>query len=346
MRIIFQKSITLVSILLLCLSLVLFLRSVSDLGAAAYDNEPSASETQDIPDPLEVYYQNGGEKLDSYGKLVLCYKPFLYDFVLEYYGKSALDGFDFILSDEFCKAYNNDFPHPYLAGEFTENGEAIIRGLKITGYVQGEWTRIGVQDIEIPDEIEGHPVTEILPCAFAETEPVFYSPKKRIRSVTIGDNVRLIGGSAFEGNPALCSVKLGKNVETIAYKAFSECTFLNEISEWGNQLKTIQSYAFYSAGMYADGGIRLSPFPETLETIDAYAFFTANLAESVILPKSLRTLGNFAFAGCAIKNNHIGDIVILNSKLPITMNPLNSDSGQSGTLVGYSGSTEIGRAHV
>ena len=324
-------------ILLICFASVLLqLHSGFVILAAAYDNAPSASETQDIPDPLEVYYQNGGEKLDSYGKLVLRYKPFLYDFVLEYYGKSALDGFDFILSDEFCKAYNNDFPHPYLAGEFTENGEAIIRGLKITGYVDGEWTRMGVQDIEIPDEIEGHPVTEILPYAFAETEPIYYWPEKRTLSVTIGDNVRLIGAAAFEGN-RMRSVKLGKNVKTIVYKTFSECVFLSEISDWGNQLKTIQSYAFYSAGMYADHGMRLPPFPETLEAIDINAFLSAKFSEPVMLPKSLRTLGDMAFAGCVIWNNSTGDLVFLNSTLPITVNPLGL--GESGTLVGYSGST-------
>ena len=46
-------------------------------------------------------------------------------------------------------------------------------------------------------------------------------------SVSIPDTVKTIGAEAFAGNKSLTSIKLGKNVTTIEYGAFKDCSYLN-----------------------------------------------------------------------------------------------------------------------
>ena len=55
-----------------------------------------------------------------------------------------------------------------------------------------------------------------------------YSPK--ITSVTIGDNVTSIGGSAFSGCSSLTSVTIGNSVTSIGYDAFYNCSSLTSVT--------------------------------------------------------------------------------------------------------------------
>lgn len=74
---------------------------------------------------------------------------------------------------------------PMQAEVFTY--EEIIGGVRITGFADG----ISLQDVVIPDEINGLPVTEIGAYAFFQ---------EQIAQLTLGANVRVIGDYAFASN--------------------------------------------------------------------------------------------------------------------------------------------------
>ena len=308
-------------ILLICFASVLLqLHSGFVILAAAYDNAPSESETQDIPDPLEVYRQGGKDQYPWY-------EAFLRAFFDQYYDSNY--NLDYFISQEMCRAYNNDFPHPYLAGMFNENGEAIIYGLKITSYYQGEYACVKITDLVIPNEIDGHPVTDIQSESFqgwSQTNPYFSG------TAIVGDNISIIRSRTFD-NQALSALVLGKNVETISFEAFNQCHCIKEIKSWGDRLKTIDESAFEEIGIYVDGGTILPPFPDTLESIGDYAFRLAYIPKTIVLPKTLKSLGKWAFAESTTDH-----LIVLNKDLAFVDDPF-YDIESSKTITGYIGST-------
>lgn len=78
-----------------------------------------------------------------------------------------------------------------------------------------------VTELEIPEEIDGLPVTEIGMYAF--------SACVSLKSVTISDSVTKIHWGAFRGCTALSSVTIGNNVTFIDVNAFSGCSSIENI---------------------------------------------------------------------------------------------------------------------
>lgn len=79
-------------------------------------------------------------------------------------------------------------------------------------------------------------VTTIAPNAFKNC--------KKLKNVTIGNNILVIGKGAFSGCSKLKSVSLGKNVTTIADKAFYKDTSITKIIIPAKVVK-IGKQAFY-----------------------------------------------------------------------------------------------------
>ena len=88
-------------------------------------------------------------------------------------------------------------------------------------------------------------------------------------SVSIPDSVKTIGAEAFAGNKSLTSIKLGKNVTTIEYGAFKDCSYLNNVT-----------------------------IPDTVVSIGNGAFSNNSALKKIGLPKNLETLGTGVFSGC------------------------------------------------
>ncbi len=127
------------------------------------------------------------------------------------------------------------------------NGEAII-----TGY-QGSNTVL-----ELPEEIEGYPVTTIATRAFDCNEDITkvilpdtvsvieegaFGYCTNLREVILSSSLTTIGESAFEYCRALTYVNIPESVTSIGDYAFCCCLNLSEISFYGN-LREIGSYAF------------------------------------------------------------------------------------------------------
>lgn len=90
-------------------------------------------------------------------------------------------------------------------------------------------------DIVIPATFKGKPIVEIGKLAF--------TVQKGLKSVVIGDNVKVIGELAFHWCDGLTSVVLGKSVVSISAQAFFACTKLKHVA-FNEELKSIGHEAF------------------------------------------------------------------------------------------------------
>ncbi|MDO5125166.1 MAG: fibronectin type III domain-containing protein, partial [Ruminococcus sp.] len=134
----------------------------------------------------------------------------------------------------------------YLIGD---DGNVVI-----TDFIGGATT------INIPSEIDGHPVVSIGDEAF---EDVY------VDTVIVGDNIVWIGAGAF-CDSEVREVKFSKN----------------------SNLVYIGVDAFYSCD-----NLRKINFPSTLLAIDEYAFFDTAIS-SISLPSGLLAVGTLAFGNC------------------------------------------------
>ena len=75
-----------------------------------------------------------------------------------------------------------------------------------------------------------------------------FKNNKKLKTLTVGSNVKSIGASAFQNCTALKTVTVGKNVTSIDKNVFSGCKALTKITFKGNKIKKIGTKAFYKAG--------------------------------------------------------------------------------------------------
>ena len=118
-----------------------------------------------------------------------------------------------------------------------------------------------------------------------------YSPK--ITSVTIGNSVTSIGGSAFSGCSSLTSVTIPDSVTSIGYDAFYECRNLTSVTIPDN-VTSIGYEAFYGCSSLTSVTIGNS-----VTSIGAYAFYDCSSLTSVTIPDSVTSIGHYAFYGCS-----------------------------------------------
>ena len=175
----------------------------------------------------------------------------------------------------------------------------------------------GPYDIEIPTELDHHPVTGLGEYSFAakSDDGSTYDPLcSNIRSVTIpqkvtsigkrafydcknlttlvlGEDIKTIGNYAFECCTSLTGVTIPQSVTSIGYSAFEGCTALNPLIINGPTL--IGKHAF--TGCASLTSLTLCP---DIQTIGDYAFDDTSL-ETVTLPKNLTSIGEYAFACCS-----------------------------------------------
>ena len=192
------------------------------------------------------------------------------------------------------------------------NGNATIT--KFLGPVDS--TNNGPYDIEIPSELNHHPVTAIGEDAFRGCSA--------LKKVTIPQSVTSIGDSAFAGCHNLDSVTIKDAATSIGSRAFTECPLTTTLS-LGKNITTIGDHAFYyclnlksvtipqsvtSIGDYAFGecvSLKTLSFGENsfgenietnIKTIGNYAFNHCNDLESVTIPQSVTSIGREAFRFC------------------------------------------------
>ncbi|MBQ1389172.1 MAG: leucine-rich repeat protein [Clostridia bacterium] len=181
------------------------------------------------------------------------------------------------------------FPKELDGKKVTKIGTRVKMGVKPDDFVG--YTVI--EELTIPDT-----VTEILPTA------LFDNPG--LKSVTMADSVKIVGGGAFAGC-GLEKVKLSKNIDTLVDHTFTECPFTS------------------------------IEIPEGIRVIEHTAFWRCDKLTEVTIPASVDVVEYTAFEGCS----SVTDVTFLNKKTKIDDDAFADREGVTltPTVHGYIGST-------
>ncbi len=182
--------------------------------------------------------------------------------------------------------------------------------------------------VEIPEYVEGYPVTKIGEEAFELSLVIDVKLPQTLeiiddwafhgtplRQVKIPDNVVKIGEGAFADCFSLQKIVLGDGVRDIGYSAFAYNYNLAEVV-FGKNLEKIDERAFYdnfrltkinlpngvkSLGDSAFDGcknLRKCILSESLQSLGDSAFYDCENLKECYLPSSLEKIGDYVFGGC------------------------------------------------
>jgi hypothetical protein len=138
-----------------------------------------------------------------------------------------------------------------------------------------------------------------------------FSLCEELATVSLGSGVAAIGYYAFEDCSALATFRFGRGVSAISPVAFDRCEALAsfEMDEanaafsvrdgvvFSKDGKTLCVFPWGRSGTYA--------VPEGTETIVPSVFEDNALLESVTLPESVASVGEYAFDGCDLLTLHV-----------------------------------------
>lgn len=227
------------------------------------------------------------------------------------------------LSDPFFDSFGTDTaeensPISNFRYDVDKNGN-----VEITGYV----TNTDV--LNIPSEIDGHPVTSVR-CFNGRTDLVSvtipegvrvigisaFSGCENLTTITIPDSVTCIGASAFEGCSNLILADIPKGLKEIGQSAFSGCSKLSAATiPMGVEViepRTFRDCSSLSSVVIPDSVTYLSDsafescvnlssitIPESVDHIGSWTFSRCTNLTDVVIPDSLSGIGNGAFSGCS-----------------------------------------------
>ncbi len=175
-------------------------------------------------------------------------------------------------------------------------------------------------EIIVPKEIEGYPVTEIWESAFSDSN---------VKSVYIPATVTYIFETAFENASNLTEIiceeggKYG-SVDGVLYRYEFETLVKvpeakTEINEYSEELKYIDKNAFRNSSVktvelpesvkelyesaFAFSKIEKIVLPESIKNIPEMCFYGSENLKEVVLPETIKTIGANAFGNCTALEN-------------------------------------------
>ena len=144
----------------------------------------------------------------------------------------------------------------------------------------------------------------------------------KLTSVTLPEGLLRIGENAFEGCTVLSQINMPSTVKSVGYKAFSGTAFEKSSSNWqdnglylGNWLLDVKSVsmstftvregtvgiasAYYLGSLFTGDATKVESIvlPDSLKYIGDAALANTNI-KSIALPQGLKELGNYAFYQC------------------------------------------------
>lgn len=181
-------------------------------------------------------------------------------------------------------------PRPY---EITERSSLmsyrfVDGGIEVYQY-DGEPGKL----LTVPGTVDGHTVV-----AIGER---FLSSCTGVEEVVLPDTVRTIGADAFNGCADLTTLRIPAAVTQIGARAFSGCGKLKNLSS-GSESFTVSDFVLYTGDgkqVVAAPYCRTAILPQSVSSIAPYAFHCSGNLEAVLIPESVRSIGEGAFADCA-----------------------------------------------
>ena len=113
-----------------------------------------------------------------------------------------------------------------------------------------------------------------------------------LMSVTISESVKNIGGSAFYGCSGLTSITIPKGVESIGDEAFRGCIEITSVTI-SEGVKSIGESAFYGCNK-----LTAVTIGDGVENIGDFAFRSCSRLVGVTIPVSVKSIGRSAFSDC------------------------------------------------
>ncbi len=154
------------------------------------------------------------------------------------------------------------------------NGEITITG----------FTADLPDELEIPAEIGGMPVTKIGAYAFSNSG---------LTAVAIPESVREIGNNGFTFSNRLKTVTLPENLGRVGSNVFSNTPWLTALKT-ENQMVIVQHVLLYAQYIYDQEHITV---PDDVRVIGGGAFYCSSM-KTVTISESVTDIGNDAFSSC------------------------------------------------
>ena len=176
-------------------------------------------------------------------------------------------------------------------------------------------------DIEIPSELNHHPVTAIgedafrgcsalkkvtIPQSVTSIGDSAFAGCHNLDSVTIKDAATSIGSRAFTECPLTTTLSLGKNITTIGDHAFGECVSLKTLSfgenSFGENIETnIKTIGYSAFASCTSINLTNVTIPENVTTIRPGTFDYCTHLEYIMLPAGLTSFQD-SLKGCPAGN--------------------------------------------
>ena len=149
--------------------------------------------------------------------------------------------------------------------------------------------------VEIPSVISGKPVVVIGDNAFKDNTA--------ITSVLIPNSVVIVGDFAFYHNTSLKTVTIGNGVTYIGDYAFDSSGYALTSVTIGNHVTRIGDYAF------AVSAIEAVVIPNSVKTLGNGVFEACSSLKNVLIPNSVTSIGNSAFKNTGLTTVTMGNRV-------------------------------------
>ena len=191
-------------------------------------------------------------------------------------------------------------------------------------------------DVKVPNEFDGHKVVEIAPAAFQYN--------RVIQTVTLGEDLEVIGEGAFYSCRSLKSIKIGPKVRSIGPGTFDDTAYdasltdefvivgdslllkycgadtnvtipdtVKHIGPAFNSNQTIvdvtmgDNVVTVGSGAFVFSSVRRVTIGNNVVLIDMYAFQGCDKLRYVNIPDSVKTISYYAFYGCtSLKSLYLG----------------------------------------
>ncbi len=159
--------------------------------------------------------------------------------------------------------------------------DADASGNACITYVPESWT-----DVEIPERIDGHPVTALSEGLFAG--------RNKLTRVVLPDTVKIVPERCFADCVRLQEVTFGAGTEEIGREAFASCRLLRS-AELPKYVRMIGARAFEGTAL------ERIELPEGLTALGAEAFSDCEGLREIVMRRRLRDIDEEAFSGCGAK---------------------------------------------